>query len=154
MPQPPSAQQVAHLPKCSPMLPLAPPTLCKPYTNIHGTGPSSVLHYTNVTLDRQGGTTGTTAVTAVENTAMPAGATKPGKTGYIFGGYYASAGGSGKQYYNASMSSANNWDLTSQAATIHAKWTAITYTIHFNGNGNTSGSMSDQTGIVMIPAQR
>lgn len=117
-------------------------------TNIHSTGSSSVLHYTNVTLDRQGGTTGTTAVTAVENMAMPAGATAPGKTGYTFGGYYANTGGSGKQYYNASMGSVNNWDQTTKDKTIYAKWTAITYKVHFNGNGNTSGSMSDQTGIV------
>jgi len=31
--------------------------------------------------------------------------------------------------------------------TVTATFTPNTYTIHFNGNGNTSGSMSDQTGV-------
>ena len=116
--------------------------------NVAGTGSSSAIYYSNVTLDLQSGTTGTTAVTAVNGFAMPAGATAPSKTGYTFGGYYASTGGSGKQYYDASMGSANNWDQTTKDKTIYAKWTAITYTVHFNGNGNTGGSMTDQTGIV------
>lgn len=110
--------------------------------NVIGTGSSSELHYTNVTLDRQGGTTGATAVTAVEGIAMPAGASVPGKTGYTFGGYYASEGGSGKQYYNASMGSANNWDQTSKDKTIYAKWTAKTYDVILDVNG---GSGANQT---------
>ncbi len=113
-------------------------------TNIHGTGSSSTLHYTNVTLDRQNGTTGTTAVTAVDGMAMPAGASAPGRTGYTFGGYYASTSGGGKQYYNASMGSANNWDQTSQAKTIYAKWTANTWYVRFNKNGGT-GTMSNES---------
>ena len=33
------------------------------------------------------------------------------------------------------------------SSTLTGTFTPITYTIHFNGNGNTSGSMSDQTGV-------
>lgn len=121
-------------------------------TNGFGTTYGSVVNFrtkfvTTVTLNPQGGSGGTTSVTATEGSAMPSGQTAPGKTGYTFGGYYANAGGDGKKYYNANMTSANNWDVAASTATIHAKWTPITYTIHFNGNGNTSGSMSDQTGV-------
>ena len=115
--------------------------------NIHGSATSSVLHYTNVTLDRQSGTTGTTAVTAVENMDMPAGATVPTRTGYTFGGYFAAANGSGTQYYNADMTSATNWDQTTNTKTLYAKWTANTYSVHFDGNGATSGEMADETGF-------
>ena len=121
-------------------------------TNGHGTTYGEVvsvrtMYVTAVTLNPQGGSGGTASVTANEGSAMPSGKTAPGKTGYTFGGYYASAGGSGTKYYNANMTSAHNWDVAASTATIHAKWTPITYSIHFNGNGNTSGSMSNQTGV-------
>ena len=105
------------------------------------------MFVTTVTLNPQGGSGGTTSVDATEGSAMPGSKTAPGKTGYTFGGYYANSGGSGTKYYNANMTSAHNWDVAASTAEIHAKWTPITYTIHFNGNGNTSGSMSNQTGV-------
>jgi hypothetical protein len=121
-------------------------------TNGFGTTYGSVQSFrtkyvTTVTLNPQGGTGGTASVTATEGSAMPSGQTAPGKTGYTFGGYYKNTGGSGTQYYSATMTSAHSWDVAASTATIHAKWTPITYTIHFNGNGNTSGSISNQTGV-------
>jgi uncharacterized repeat protein (TIGR02543 family) len=96
-----------------------------------------------VTLNKDGGTGGTSSVIVTYNAAMPS-ATAPTKTGYTFGGYYSSTNGSGTQYYNASMGSAKNWNLTSNT-TLYAKWTANTYTIVYNGNGNTGGSTASSS---------
>nr|MCR5041367.1 InlB B-repeat-containing protein [Clostridia bacterium] len=69
--------------------------------------------------------------------------TRPAKTGYTFGGYYTSTGGGGNQYITAAGAiSAGNTVVTGNT-TWYAKWTANSYTIKFNGNGSTSGSMSD-----------
>ena len=75
-----------------------------------------------VTLDRQGGSGGTASVTATYGKAMPS-ITVPTRSGYAFGGYYTSTGGSGTQYYTASGASARTWDKTS-ATTLYAKWTS------------------------------
>lgn len=96
-------------------------------------------YITTVTLNPQGGENGTTEVTATEGSSMPTGKVAPTKWGYDFGGYYASAGGSGTKYYNANMSSANNWDVAASTATIHAKWTAKSCTISLNNQGADSG---------------
>ena len=42
------------------------------------------------------------------------------------------------------MTSAHSWDVAASTATIHAQWAPITYSIQFNGNGATSGEMSNQ----------
>lgn len=94
---------------------------------------------TTVTLNPQGGEGGTTEVTATEGSSMPTGKVAPTKWGYDFGGYYASAGGSGTKYYNANMSSAHNWDVAASTATIHAYWTAKSCTITLNNQGADSG---------------
>ncbi len=95
-----------------------------------------------VTLNNQSATTaGTTSVTATYDSAMPS-ITVPKKTGYTFGGYYTETSGSGTQYYTASGASARNWDKTS-ATTLYAKWTPISYTVKYNGNGATSGSTAN-----------
>ena len=70
--------------------------------------------------------------------------TKPSQTGYTFGGYYTSTGGSGTQIVNASGNiTGSNTQFTSNS-TIYPKWTPITYTIKYNGNGGT-GTVSDTT---------
>jgi len=94
---------------------------------------------TTVTLNPQGGENGTTEVTATEGSSMPTGKVAPTKWGYDFGGYYASAGGSGTKYYNANMSSAHNWNVAASTATIHAYWTAKSCTINLNNEGADSG---------------
>ena len=95
-----------------------------------------------VTLDQQSGSGGSTSCTATYNAGMPS-ITVPTRTGYTFGGYYTGTGGSGTQYYNANGGSVRSWDRTSNT-TLYAKWTVNTYKVKFNGNGSTSGSMSDQ----------
>lgn len=64
----------------------------------------------------------------------------PTKTGYTFKGWTLagdrSGSLSGKNYTFGAMDAATD--------TLTAQWTANKYTVKFNGNGSTSGSMSDQ----------
>ncbi|MGN1040724.1 MAG: InlB B-repeat-containing protein, partial [Candidatus Fimimonas sp.] len=65
------------------------------------------------------------------------------RTGYKFDGWATSSGGSVAYADKASVK-----NLTAEdGATInlYAHWTLVDYTVHFNGNGNTSGSMTNQT---------
>ena len=87
---------------------------------------------------------GTASVTATYGSAMPAITKRPIRTGYTFGGYYTGKNGAGTQYYKADGTSATTWNLEG-AQTLYAKWTPITYSVKFNGNGSTSGSMSNQS---------
>ena len=115
------------------------------YTTIpNSNGYTFYAHWTankyTVTLNNNGATTaGTASVSATYASAMPA-ITKPTKTGYTFGGYYYGS----TQYYTAAGASARSYDYAG-ARTLTAKWTANTYTVKFNGNGSTSGSMSNES---------
>ncbi len=62
----------------------------------------------------------------------------PTRTGYTFGGWYYEEDFSGKKV--TSIPKTNREDVT-----LYAKWTPITYTISFNGNGNKSGEMASLT---------
>ncbi len=75
-----------------------------------------------VTLNQNGGSGGTSSVTATYGSAMPT-ITKPSKAGFAFQGYYdTSATTGGTQYYTAAGASARSWDKTS-ATTLYARWT-------------------------------
>ena len=63
----------------------------------------------------------------------------PTKTGYTFAGWYSDSG------LNTHVGAGGASYTPSANITLYAKWTPITYTVAFNGNGNTSGSMSNQT---------
>ena len=64
------------------------------------------------------------------------------RTGYSFTGWNTKADGSGTKYTN--KQSVKNLTTTNGATiTLYAQWTPDSYTIKFNGNGSTSGSMSD-----------
>ena len=60
------------------------------------------------------------------------------RTGYEFAGWATSSTGA-VVYADGATYSAN------ANVTLYAKWTAHKYTVKFNGNGSTSGSMSNQT---------
>ena len=62
----------------------------------------------------------------------------PTRKGYTFGGWYSDAKLTKRVRTIAKGSTGNK--------TLYAKWTANKYTIVYNGNGATSGSMSKQTG--------
>ena len=63
------------------------------------------------------------------------------RTGYAFAGWATSA--VGNVLYEDKESVSNLTDTEDGTVTLFAKWTANTYTVTFNGNGNTGGSMSD-----------
>ena len=64
------------------------------------------------------------------------------KTGYTFNGWNTKADGNGTNY--ADRANVNNLTATNNATvTLYARWSPITYTIRFNGNGSTSGRMGD-----------
>ncbi len=62
------------------------------------------------------------------------------KTGHTFAGWNTASGGGGTSYLAGASYTANT------GATMWAQWTADTYTVTYNGNGNSGGSVpSDQT---------
>ncbi len=101
------------------------------------------LTYT-VTLDPQGGTGGTTSVTATYGQPLPSGLTAPTKEGYEFKGYYSNANQDyaesigqdygGKQYYDKDMNGVEPWDKT-EATTIYAHWAPKTYIVTLDAAG-------------------
>ncbi|MBQ6914452.1 MAG: InlB B-repeat-containing protein, partial [Kiritimatiellae bacterium] len=96
----------------------------------------------NVTLDRQGGSGGTTNVVATYGQTPPT-VTVPTRTGYTFGGYWTKVGGVLRdQYYNADGTGKVAWNNT-KTSWLYAKWTANTYTVIFNANGG-GGEMAPQ----------
>ena len=79
-----------------------------------------------VTLDQNGGSGGSSSVTATYNSAMPS-ATMPNTppaVGKVFEGYYYNS----VKYYNADGSSAHVWDVDGDA-TLVASWTTATPTL-------------------------
>ena len=94
----------------------------------------------SVTLDRQGGSGGTTSVSATTGTAMPDIAV-PTCTGYSFAGYYTAANGKGTKYYTQEGKSARAWGEGTDS-TLYAKWTANSYTVSFDLQGGEGGAGS------------
>ena len=81
-------------------------------------------------------TNGGTAVSSTTGTKLPNPLPTTTKTGYTFAGWYT----------NSALTAAATAGATINAdITLYAKWTANKYTVKFNGNGNTDGSMNDQS---------
>lgn len=96
---------------------------------------SSKPMYT-VTLDKQGGIGGDNETVIRLNSAMPL-LSAPQKVGYSFEGYYDAKTG-GKQYYNSSMKSVNEWDKKGDFV-LYAHWKPNKYRVTFDysgGNGD------------------
>ena len=100
-------------------------------------------HAYTVTLDKKGGTGGTSAVSAYSGEAMPS-ISVPSRTGYIFKGYYTAQNGQGIKCYNEDGSSAKNFDL-GKNVTLYAFWTAKSSTVTFNPNGGSDPSFPTKT---------
>ena len=96
-----------------------------------------------ITLNKQGGTSGTTTATATYDKKLP-NITIPSKAGYTFNGYYDTQTTGGNLYYNSSGTSSVMWKLTNPM-TLYARWSANNYTVSYNGNGATSGSMQNSS---------
>lgn len=92
----------------------------------------------NVTLSEEGGVNGTVYINAYYGQPMPE-AQAPEREGYEFDGYYAQKNGQGTKYYNADMTSAANWSISS-VSTLYANWIAKKYLIVFDKNGGVGGT--------------
>lgn len=137
------------------------PTGSGPYTYVYefdqddsgeGTfGVTCTARTYTITLDNQSATTaGTESVTVTYNSSsnLTSAITKPTKTGYTFGGYYTMASGAGTQIIDADgnfntnpgssgtyTDASKNWKYTGDLE-LHAKWTAINYTITWMVDGS------------------
>ena len=92
-----------------------------------------------ITLDRNNGSDGSASVTATYDSPLPD-INVPTRTGYVFGGYYYNA----TKYINDDGTSAiSKYGLTN-AITLVALWTPITYYVRFNANNGTGVAMANQ----------
>ncbi len=90
-----------------------------------------------LTLDVQGGAGGTRTIEAIYGQEMPT-VDAPIWLGREFLGYYSGTNGTGTKYYNADMTSAHVWNISSNT-TLYAYWEVITYTITLIKQGGTGG---------------
>lgn len=98
-------------------------------------------HLSTVTLNRNGGSGGTSSVTAQNTATMPS-ITKPTRSGYNFLGYYDATSG-GTQYYTSTGASARVWDKQDATATLYAQWEVAEQTVNITpGTGISSAYLS------------
>ncbi|MBR5423932.1 MAG: InlB B-repeat-containing protein, partial [Clostridia bacterium] len=71
---------------------------------------------------------------------------KPSLTGWTFTGWNTAADGSGTTYAAGGTLDHDYASASGATVTLYAKWSRNTYTVHFNGNGSTSGSTGDASG--------
>lgn len=88
-----------------------------------------------IILDRQGGTSGATNVTATYSSQLPY-ASAPTRVGYDFQGYYSLTGGKGIRYYDSNMNGIETWTIDG-GGTLYAYWTKTPYTITFDNGDDT-----------------
>ncbi len=92
-----------------------------------------------VSFNANGGSGAPSAQTKWYGETLVLSTTKPTKTGYTFKGWATSAS-------STTVSYAAGANYTGNAAiTLYAVWQLNTYTVSYNGNGNTGGSTSSQT---------
>jgi uncharacterized repeat protein (TIGR02543 family) len=88
-----------------------------------------------ITFDSHGGSA-VEPITAYDGTAVPK-PTDPTRLGYTFNGWHSAENG-GTPY--------TSWPYTMGAnVTMHAQWTANTYTVEYNSNGGDGGSTTSST---------
>ena len=98
-----------------------------------------------IKFDGNGSTSGSTAsMSMTYDVAKNLTANGFTKSGYHFSGWNTKADGTGTSYYN--KQSVKNLTATHGATiTLYAQWDTNSYTIAFNGNGNTGGTTSSMT---------
>ena len=92
-----------------------------------------------ITYDANGGTEGPENQKKKWNVDTVISSKKPIQKGYVFEGWNTEADGSGDDYFPGDDYTENE-DLT-----LYAQWMPIKYTVTYDGNGSTSGSMLTQT---------
>ena len=73
------------------------------------------------------------------------------KKGYNFAGWSTSEGEASIAYANEEVIAANLSSTDGDIINLYAQWTPITYSISYNGNGATAGSMSDTAATFKVP---
>ena len=98
-----------------------------------------------IKFDGNGSTSGSTAsMTMTYDVAKNLTANGFSKSGYHFSGWNTKADGSGISYYD--KQSVKNLTATDgSTVTLYAQWSTNSYTIAFDGNGNTGGITSSMT---------
>lgn len=106
------------------------------YTDVEKTLTADELKigYT-LSYDANGGTSAPASVTQYDNQTFTITNSEPTQSGYIFSGWNSKADGTGTNY-----TSGGSISIT-QNTILYAKWTRV-YTITYNGNGATSGTMA------------
>ena len=95
----------------------------------------------NISFNSNGGTGSMPSVSAKYGAQVKLPSNTFSRTGYTFAGWAESQTGAVKYANAATVTSL----ATSGTKTLYAVWTAGTYKVTFNGNGSTSGDMSDKT---------
>ena len=97
-----------------------------------------------VDLDQQGGSGGTSGVTAYYDQDMPS-ISVPSRSGYTFGGYFSLPGGNGVQYYNELGESVHPWNRA-WSTTLYAMWGYKVTLDEQGGNGGTTSVVAAYDG--------
>ena len=112
----------------------------------------------SITLNANGGGSGSTSVTATYNCATLPSITNPSKTGYTFGGWNTANDGSGNIVINTSgeflpitgwCDSGKRFTRTASDATLYAKWTQ---TVTLNANLANHGSGDNTSATIVYKA--
>lgn len=105
-----------------------------------------------ITLNANGGSGGS-SILATFDSMSPSGATAPTRIGYIFGGFYDRADGTGNQYYDSYMVGQKLFQ-TVNPLTLYAKWTPIKYDIQLisEGIGEISKIKNVEYGTLILPS--
>ena len=112
----------------------------------------------SITLNQNGGGSGSTSVTASYNCATLPSITNPSKEGYTFGGWNTANDGSGDIVINTSgeflpitgwCDSQKRFTRTASGATLYAKWTQ---TVTLNANTANHGSGDNTSATIILNA--
>ncbi len=113
-----------------------------------------------ITLDQEGGASGSTSVTMTYDASTHTAITNPTKTGYTFAGYWTGDNGTGSlviatdgtlQANVSTYTGAEGIWKKDATCTLYAKWTANPYTVVLDkqtsaeGHGENAGTVGDQT---------
>ena len=121
-----------------------------PYQTADESGNKTYTYYAKfipnvytVSFDANGGTVGTSSKSVTYDAAYGTLPT-PTRDGFTFTGWYTAASGGNQVTASTIMTTASNH-------TLYAHWTESSYTIAFNGNGSTSGTMSNMAMVYNTP---
>lgn len=104
---------------------------------------------TVITLNANGGSGGSSSVTATHGSSTIPSFTAPTRTGYALQGWYTTAGGGSRVLFKGGTTAGSvsgytdgsgNWIYTESTLTLYAHWTANTYKVTFDQQSGSGGS--------------